>query len=67
MRAVSYLLSVAPGVFGALQMSGRVSLHGGLDLVLPSSRPSFVVEGVGFLHKVPAVSLQGTMGVSLIL
>jgi hypothetical protein len=42
-------------------------LRAEIDGWVPLTRPSFVVEGLGALHRVPAISLQGGLSLAVVL
>jgi hypothetical protein len=55
-------LSVGAGVLGQWDLSGWAAPFLGVDGRLATSRPQFVIDGVGQTYRVPPATLAGIFG-----
>ncbi|AKU94098.1 hypothetical protein AKJ09_00762 [Labilithrix luteola] len=48
-----------------MRLTERLSIHAGAGALIPFARPSFVIEGPGFVHRLPVASVQMSAGAEL--
>jgi hypothetical protein len=59
-------MSAAGGALVRLPMTSWLALRGDADAIVPFSRPRFVVEGDGVVHKPAALGVRGGIGAELL-
>lgn len=62
---LAVLGEASAGGLGRLRVGGPVWVRLSLDAALPLTRPSFVVDGVGALHRPAIVSGRGALGLEV--
>ncbi len=62
-----FWLSLVAGLRSSLHLSGRLWLDVSSEAVVPTLRESFVLQGIGAVHRPSAVSVRASLGLGLTL
>ena len=58
--------SMSGGVLGRIGLSSWLSARARVDTFVPLSRPTFVVENEGTVHRPPTLGLSTSLGVEVL-
>jgi hypothetical protein len=53
------------GAMGSVRLTDTLSVRAGAGALVPFARPTFVIEGPGFVHRLPVASFAMSAGVEL--
>jgi hypothetical protein len=64
-EATAQWASAAGSLLGGVPLGSVVSLRVRLDALVPLSRPTFIVENEGQVHRPPTLGVRGSLGVEI--